>query len=241
MVNALVPGRSAPCPLTAALRQGVPACCRRLARLLATQRERAAAEGGKAEDLAADAAARAAALLACTFLWCTAAACGRQRGLWLCVRSASTLMWPLVSHLHSPCVGKITVELDFQSVALLRRYSYASQLQPQHTVSVAQVKERTESSVIVPVLTSFAMFVGSSLASAVAAAAAMLDREGSGPTDDAGRAGCATAVTLRFVHRPEWLQQGARLILRSCGDGCAAGAGIVQELHWDVTPSEDLA
>ncbi len=43
--------------------------------------------------------------------------------------------------------------------------------------------------------------------------------------------GCATAVTLQFVSRPEWLQQGARLILRDRGDGCAAGAGIVRSLH----------
>ncbi len=53
--------------------------------------------------------------------------------------------------------------------------------------------------------------------------------------------GCATAVTLQFVSRPEWLQQGARLILRDRGDGCAAGAGIVRRLHWGVIPTEGAA
>lgn len=83
---------------------------------------------------------------------------------------------------------------------------------------------------------------GSSLASAIAAAAALLGEgcngDGMPPaTQGAGSVGCATAVTLQFVSRPEWLQQGARLILRDRGDGCAAGAGIVRALHWGVAPA----
>lgn len=82
---------------------------------------------------------------------------------------------------------------------------------------------------------------GSSLASAVAAAAALLGDGGHGsgvlsPAGASGGVGCATAVTLQFVNRPEWLQAGARLILRDQGDGCAAGAGIVRTLHWGVVP-----
>ena len=80
---------------------------------------------------------------------------------------------------------------------------------------------------------------GNSLASAAAAAAALLGDGGHGSgilssTGASGNSGCATAVTLQFVNRPEWLQAGARLILRDQGDGCAAGAGIVRTLHWSV-------
>ena len=82
---------------------------------------------------------------------------------------------------------------------------------------------------------------GNSLASAAAAAAALLGDGGHGSgilssTGASGNSGCATAVTLQFVNRPEWLQAGARLILRDQGDGCAAGAGIVHSLHWSVVP-----
>jgi hypothetical protein len=82
---------------------------------------------------------------------------------------------------------------------------------------------------------------GSSLASAVAAAAALLgdssQENGVLPLHCASDSvGCATAVTLQFVNRPEWLQAGGRLILRDQGDGCAAGAGIVRQLHWGATP-----
>ena len=82
---------------------------------------------------------------------------------------------------------------------------------------------------------------GSSLASAVAAAAALLGDGGQGngvlsSPGASGSIGCATAVTLQFVNRPEWLQAGARLILRDQGDGCAAGAGIVRKLYWGVVP-----
>jgi hypothetical protein len=82
---------------------------------------------------------------------------------------------------------------------------------------------------------------GSSLASAVAAAAALLGDGGQGsgvvsPPGASGGPGCATAVTLQFVNRPEWLQAGARLILRDQGNGCAAGAGIIRKLHWGVVP-----
>ena len=85
------------------------------------------------------------------------------------------------------------------------------------------------------------LLAGSSLASAAAAAAALLGDGGQGggilsSPCASGSAGCATAVTLQFVNRPEWLQAGARLILRDQGDGCAAGAGIVRELHWGVMP-----
>lgn len=90
------------------------------------------------------------------------------------------------------------------------------------------------------------VFAGSSLASAVAAAAALLGDDGHGDgaltsPHAGGSVGCATAVTLLFVKRPEWLQRGARLILRDRGDGCAAGAGIVRELHWGVMPAAAAA
>ena len=38
---------------------------------------------------------------------------------------------------------------------------------------------------------------------------------------------CEAVVRLRFVHHPEWLQRGARLVLRARADGRTAGIGVV--------------
>ena len=50
-------------------------------------------------------------------------------------------------------------------------------------------------------------------------------REGGG-----GDLGCMARVVLEFCHRPEWLQAGARLVVRDRADGCTAGAGVIKSL-----------
>ena len=50
-------------------------------------------------------------------------------------------------------------------------------------------------------------------------------REGGG-----GDLGCTARVVLEFCHRPEWLQAGARLVVRDRADGCTAGAGVIKGL-----------
>ena len=50
-------------------------------------------------------------------------------------------------------------------------------------------------------------------------------REGIG-----GDLGCMARVVLEFCHRPEWLQAGARLVVRDRADSCTAGAGIIKSL-----------
>ena len=42
---------------------------------------------------------------------------------------------------------------------------------------------------------------------------------------------CIAVVTFRFTHRPEWLQEGARMVVRDRTDGCTAGAGVVRALQ----------
>lgn len=83
---------------------------------------------------------------------------------------------------------------------------------------------------------------GCSMAPAIAAAAALLegpqDSEPESPPGGASNAlsggGCISMVTFQFVHRAEWLQAGARLILRDRGGSCIAGAGVVRAVMHDV-------
>ena len=42
--------------------------------------------------------------------------------------------------------------------------------------------------------------------------------------------GCVARVTFEFCQRPEWLQEGARLIVHDRTDNCMSGAGIVDRL-----------
>jgi hypothetical protein len=42
--------------------------------------------------------------------------------------------------------------------------------------------------------------------------------------------GSVVCVRLRFTHRPEWMQVGARLIVRDRSDGHVAAAGFVTQL-----------
>lgn len=50
--------------------------------------------------------------------------------------------------------------------------------------------------------------------------------------EGAGDLGCTARVVFEFCHRPEWLQAGARLIVRDSADGCTAGAGVIKSLTW---------
>lgn len=69
--------------------------------------------------------------------------------------------------------------------------------------------------------------LGSTAASPAAAGAAA---GSSGASRRASDAGSVVAVRLRFTHRPEWLQVGARLIVRDRSDGHVAAAGFVTQL-----------
>ena len=90
---------------------------------------------------------------------------------------------------------------------------------------------------------------GCNLASAIAAAAVMQDytasasmlshaQSGSNGSmgDDLSMSGSSSAVgtctrvVFKFEHRPEWLMEGARIILRDRTDGCTAGAGVIRKL-----------
>ncbi len=42
--------------------------------------------------------------------------------------------------------------------------------------------------------------------------------------------GTLTRVVFKFQHRPEWLMEGSRIILRDRTDGCTAGAGVIRKL-----------
>ncbi len=42
--------------------------------------------------------------------------------------------------------------------------------------------------------------------------------------------GCVARVTFEFCLRPEWVQEGARLIVHDRTDNCLSGAGIVERL-----------
>jgi hypothetical protein len=53
---------------------------------------------------------------------------------------------------------------------------------------------------------------------------------GSGPSRRVSDAGSVVAVRFRFTHRPEWMQVGARMIVRDRSDGHVAAAGFVTKL-----------
>ena len=97
------------------------------------------------------------------------------------------------------------------------------------------------------------MVDGCDLTSAVAAAAAMQDctsastsvgksHSGSNMSSDGScgedQLGCADGagvgtlarVVFKFLHRPEWLIKGSRIVVRDRTDGCIAGAGVIQKL-----------
>lgn len=97
------------------------------------------------------------------------------------------------------------------------------------------------------------MVDGCDLTSAVAAAAAMQDcigasitvgksqsgsnlsSDGSSGEDQLSCAGAAAVgtvarVVFKFQHRPEWLMEGSRVVVRDRTDGCIAGAGVIQKL-----------
>ncbi len=42
--------------------------------------------------------------------------------------------------------------------------------------------------------------------------------------------GCLVRVVFRWQHRPEWLREGAKLLVRDRGDGRVAGAGFVRRV-----------
>ena len=94
---------------------------------------------------------------------------------------------------------------------------------------------------------------GCNLASAIAAAVVMQDhttgssvlstaQSGSNTTADcfmgdevlisgsSSAVGTLTRVVFKFQHRPEWLMEGSRIILRDRTDGCTAGAGVIRKL-----------
>ena len=85
------------------------------------------------------------------------------------------------------------------------------------------------------------MVAGCNMGAAIAAAAALLEGSDSSDPDSppsegasplgGSSTGCVVMATFQFVHRAEWLQAGARLILRDRGGGCIAGAGVVHTVH----------
>ncbi len=44
--------------------------------------------------------------------------------------------------------------------------------------------------------------------------------------------GTLTRVVFKFQHRPEWLMEGSRIIVRDRTDGCTAGAGVIRKLFY---------
>ena len=44
--------------------------------------------------------------------------------------------------------------------------------------------------------------------------------------------GCIATVIFEFLQHPEWLQEGARLIVHDRTDNCLSGAGFVRRLFW---------
>lgn len=103
---------------------------------------------------------------------------------------------------------------------------------------------------------------GCNLTSAIAAAAAMqcytgcaipLSKAQSGSQmstdgsfgDDVLMSGHSSAVgtiariVFKFQHRPEWLMEGSRIIVRDRTDGCTAGAGVIRKLWYSPRPVEN--
>lgn len=83
---------------------------------------------------------------------------------------------------------------------------------------------------------------GCSMSPAIAAAAALLEDPATSEPDSPSEAGstalsgggCIVMVTFQFLHRAEWLQAGARLILRDRGGSCIAGAGVVRAVLYEI-------
>jgi hypothetical protein len=50
--------------------------------------------------------------------------------------------------------------------------------------------------------------------------------------------GCLAAVTFTFMHQPEWLVEGARMIARDRSTGRVAAAGYVSAVRPSVLPGE---
>ncbi len=50
------------------------------------------------------------------------------------------------------------------------------------------------------------------------------------PAGQQGDLGCLVRVVLRWQHRPEWLVEGAKLVVRDRCDGRVAGAGFVRRV-----------
>ena len=46
--------------------------------------------------------------------------------------------------------------------------------------------------------------------------------------------GTLARVVFKFQHRPEWLMEGSRLVVRDRTDGCIAGAGVICHLSFVV-------
>ena len=47
---------------------------------------------------------------------------------------------------------------------------------------------------------------------------------------DLGGECCVAVVSFRFTHQPEWMQEGARFVVRDCTESCTAGAGVIRRL-----------
>lgn len=118
---------------------------------------------------------------------------------------------------------------------------------------VLSMEEVKSSDSVSPSSSSSHIVEGCNLASAIAAAVVMQDYTtgssvlGSAPSgsnmiadgfmgDEASisgsnsAVGTLTRVVFKFQHRPEWLMEGSRIILRDRTDGCTAGAGVIRKL-----------
>ena len=42
---------------------------------------------------------------------------------------------------------------------------------------------------------------------------------------------CVAVVVFRFTHQPEWLQRGAKFVVRDSTESSTAGAGVVRSLQ----------
>lgn len=115
------------------------------------------------------------------------------------------------------------------------------------------MEEVKSSDAVSPSITSSRIVEGCNLVSAVAAAVVMQDyttgssllntaQSGSSMLADgymgdeasmcenSSGVGTLTRVMFKFQHRPEWLMEGSRVILRDRTDGCTAGAGVIRKL-----------
>ncbi len=117
------------------------------------------------------------------------------------------------------------------------------------------MEEVKSSDSVLPSISSSHIVEGCNLASAIAAAVVMQDytvgssvtvlssaQSGSNMIADGfmgdevplsgsnSAVGTLTRVVFKFQHRPEWLMEGSRIILRDRTDGCTAGAGVIRKL-----------